>query len=187
MRSWLDNDINDMTIDPGHHWFCVLDDAELFDVPDWPDVYDVLPELAAPRPDRRFIEEHIEWAQSVAKRRAENDPDEYEDMDEHYADAIRQTVTIGGSPWLIVLDEEAFRTEELGLIFRDKKGNAVKQSEIEPYRLDEFHGRSERVMTYEGWWEHAFVPKKYRVRGKIMRTLLPLVKAQDGLSEATSD
>ncbi|KXX72850.1 hypothetical protein MMYC01_210576 [Madurella mycetomatis] len=177
LRSWLDENLNNFDIEPEYGWFSVLDDAELFGVGDcWQEVYDLFPELAAPEPDRRFTEEHVAWALKRAKRLIKNDPDESED--EHYADAIRQVAALGGPPWLIVIDEEAFRTEELGLIFRDLKGNPVKEAEIEPYMLNEFYGRYERGMMYEGHWEHANVPKKYRVPGEIMRRLLPLVKGE---------
>jgi hypothetical protein len=83
-----------------------------------------------------------------------------------------------------VLDEEAFKTENLGLIWRDKKGNPVKEAEIRPNMFRDFYIRGSRGMAYEGYWEHSFVPKKYRIRGKIMRKLMPLVKGESSNSTA---
>jgi hypothetical protein len=70
----------------------------------------------------------------------------------------------------------------LGLIWRDKKGNPGKEATVRPDMFGDFYIRDFRGMTYEGYWEHSFAPKKYRVRGKIMRKLLPLVKGRSSSS-----
>jgi hypothetical protein len=153
----------------------VLDDAELFDFgDDWQQVYTVLPELAAPRADRQIFD--IEGIRETVRETIA--PEELDD--EHYEDAIMLNATIGTN-WLLVLDEEAFETEELGLILRDEKGNPVKETTITPN--DELNGFyisvSIRGMLSElGYWQDAAVGKKYRKRGKIMRKLLPLVKGE---------
>ena len=80
-------------------------------------------------------------------------------------------------PWLLVLDKEAFETEELGLILRDKKGNPVKETELAPEEMFTFRGAWERgMLPGSGYWEYGRVGPKYRTRGKIMRQLLPLVR-----------
>jgi hypothetical protein len=173
LRGWLDQDEGvGPGIEPEDEWFSVLDDPELFDFgDDWLDVYEVLPELAAPRPDRRFTDEDVSEARDWARDSQGGEP-----VDEDYEDAIMQIATIG--PTLIVLDEEAFRAGELGMIFRDKKGNPVKDSWIFPDELGAWIMKVFRGAMYEGYWEHAVVAQKYRTRGRIMRKLLPLVKAQ---------
>ncbi|KAK4097135.1 hypothetical protein N658DRAFT_500813 [Parathielavia hyrcaniae] len=121
LRSWLDQGADvgpDIALD--EKWFSVLGDIELFGFRDcWQAVYGVLPELAAPKPDRRFTDQDVEWAQEFAADLVETKPDESEE--EHYADATRQVAAADGPPWLIVVDEEAFSAEDLGLIFRDKR------------------------------------------------------------------
>ncbi|KAK4117961.1 hypothetical protein N657DRAFT_675849 [Parathielavia appendiculata] len=137
LRSWLDEDLNNSEIEA---------------------VYNVFHELAAPEPDRRCTESMLSRRRTERRGLIKNGTDESED--EHYADAIRQVVALGGPPWLISQDETAFETEELGLIFQDMKGN--------PW---------EEAMTYEGWWEHSNAPKEYRIRGKIMGRLFPVLRA----------
>ncbi|KAL2133699.1 hypothetical protein VTI74DRAFT_1875 [Chaetomium olivicolor] len=178
LRTWLELDMEGPDIFPENEWFCVLDDAELFNFGDaWQDVYDVLPELAAPDADRRFTNEHVEWARSTATDLIESEPHVH--GEEHYEDAIMQIATIGEPPWLIVLDEEAFETEELGLILRDKKGNPVKETVITPNELGAFYMADARGASYSGgYWRHAAVGRQYQTRGEIMRKLLPLVKGE---------
>ena len=101
--------------------------------------------------------------------------------EEHWEDTITQFAETVMPPWLLVLDEEAFETEKLGLILRDEKGNSVKETTITPN--DELYGFyisvSIRGMLSElGYWQDAAVGKKYRKRGEIMRKLLPLVKGE---------
>ncbi|GAB1317702.1 hypothetical protein MFIFM68171_07912 [Madurella fahalii] len=175
-RSWLDLEpLEGADISPENEWFSVLDDAELFDFGDaWQEVYGVLPELAAPQPDRRFTDHGIWYARKTARDMVA--PEEPEDK--YYQDAIMEYATIG-TMWLLVLDEEAFEPEELGLILRDKKGNPVKETTIRPEELGAFYITWSRGATSEsGYWEYAAVGKKYRTRGKIMRKLLPMVKGE---------
>ncbi len=83
---------------------------------------------------------------------------------------------VSSPPWLLVLDKDAFEADEFGLILRDKKGNLVKEAEIGLRVLDEFMTRYGRGMFYEGYWERARPGGRYRIRGRIMRRLLPLAK-----------
>jgi hypothetical protein len=184
VRTWLDIEpfLGDeyQIVPPWHEWFCVLDDSELFDSgDDWQDVYDVLPELAAPEADRRFTDADVEYARNEAKDRIA-DGEEWDCMtdDERYQEAIMGEAVVSSPPWLLVLDKDALDADEFGLILRDKKGNPVKESEISPDALDEFLARYNRGMFYEGYWEHGRPGYKYRSRGKIMRRLLPLVKGE---------
>ncbi|KAK4097136.1 hypothetical protein N658DRAFT_489449 [Parathielavia hyrcaniae] len=161
LRGWLDENENEF--EPTHEWFAVLDGAALFDVGDagWQEAYHVFPELAGPYPDRRFTEEDVEWARTRVEWLIEKDADEYEEETEHWMDAIRQVASSHGAPpWL--------------------KGYPVKETEVqvEGGMLSDFWMRSDRGMTFEGYWEAAYVSKRYRIRGKTMRKLLPLVKGE---------
>ncbi len=160
---------------PEDEWFCVLDDAELFDVGDyWQEVYDLFPELAAPEPDRRFTQEDVETAREEARELAEENDEQL--GDEHYEAAILRRAAVTMPPWLLVLDREAFETEELGLILKDLKGNPVKEIEVAPNALDAFYISWTRGMLRESYWQYARVGRPYRTRGKMMRKLLPLVR-----------
>lgn len=154
----------------------VLDGAVLFGHlgDDWAGVYEVLPELAAPRPERVFTEESVERARENVDE--SHDPDEI--YDEDYEDEIQHEATCY-VPWLIVIDEEAFETGDLGFLYRDKKGNAVRE---EPARFDQLDDPQMRVYTKGMWretypWAQSVPSKKYRSKGTMMRALLPRVKA----------
>lgn len=164
-------------MEPEEEWYCLLDDPELFEFGDdsgWQAVYSVLPELAVPGADRRFTDDHVQWARSWA-----TDGKKIEEVeDEDYENAIMLQAETG-SPWLIVLDEEAFKSGEVGLILRDKKGNPVKETTFcHPEEVNAFYISVEvrGMLPESGYWEHGAVGRKYRARGKIMRKLLPIVK-----------
>lgn len=182
LRDWIDDAEGPNFEPPENEWFCVLDDAELFDFGDyWQCVYDALLELAAPKPDRRFTADEIAYARERAQTMAgcEQPGDEYLE-----AAILLAAKTL--PPWLLVLDKEAFETEELGLIFRDKKGNPVKETELAPDEMFTFRGALERGMLPEsGHWEYGRVGRKYRIRGEIMRQLLPLVRG-DSVAQISS-
>ncbi len=91
---------------------------------------------------------------------------------------MQRAVDKYGAALLLVLDKDALDADECGLVLRDKKGHPVKESEIDPGGLQEFIARSERGMFFEGHWEHGRPGYKYRLHGKIMRKLLPLVKGE---------
>ena len=182
VRTWLDLHLavgdKYQVVPPWHEWFCVMDDPEIFDFgDDWQDVYDVLPELAAPEADRRFTDANVESAREEVKDQIA-DGDGWDCMmdGERYQEAIMREAVVSSPPWLLVLDKDALDEDEFGLIMRDKKGNPVKEAEIRPRALDEFMVRYARGMFYEGYWEHARTGNKYQIRGKIMRRLLPLAK-----------
>lgn len=79
---------------------------------------------------------------------------------------------------VVVVDREAFETNDLWLLFRDARGNIVKDSPIRPDELASLvyysMGGSIRESYY---WESARTGKQYKTRGKIMRQLLPAAMA----------
>lgn len=178
LRGWLDLDECEWAgVNPENEWHAVLDDPALFDVgDDWQRVYAMLPELAARVSDRRFSDEDVETVREWAMMHKE--PGEEID-DEEYEDCIMQVAMLG-SAWLLVLDEEAFETGELGLILRDAKGNSVKETTIKPEDLNYYYIASaiKGMVSETGYWQNAVMGKKYRSRGRIMRELLLRVKGE---------
>ncbi|CAI4215994.1 unnamed protein product [Parascedosporium putredinis] len=172
LEEWLNQDpCEGVELNPEDKWWVVLDDAELFDFgDDWQRVYKVLPELAAPRARRGFTSDAIREIYDFATMHGEADEDDYED-------AIRCDAACAVA-WLLILDEEAFREGELGLMFRDSHGNVVKDSSIKPDQLRELYIYNFRGAQRESsFWLDAAIGKKYKTRGKIMRTILPQVMA----------
>lgn len=166
----------DLFGEPEDRWWRILDDASLFYMGsgNWQSVYKVSPELAAPELRRDFNQSDIREVQDMVSAKCE--PKNAEEDD--YEDAICAIAKIG--LWLIVADEEAFKDGELLLVFMDKKGNVVRQTGIEPETLPDLpHYILRGSITESGFWRDGEVGKKYNPRGKIMRTVLPLVMAKD--------
>ncbi|PKS06066.1 hypothetical protein jhhlp_007900 [Lomentospora prolificans] len=77
-----------------------------------------------------------------------------------YEDGICSHVAMGHA-WLLVLDTEAFETEELGLLFRDKRGNTLKDSLIRSGQLQELFIYNFRgALTESHYWQDAALGKK---------------------------
>jgi hypothetical protein len=156
-------------------WWHVLDDASLFDTGSekWQSVYSVLPELATPALQRNFSQLGVDFAKEeilVVSETREPEEDDYED-------AVAAAAVQGC--WLLVLDEEAFRDEEMLLVFRDMKGDVVRQIAIKPDEAENLpHYRLRGSIRESGYWTDAVVGKKYKSRGEVMRAVLPLIKAE---------
>lgn len=112
----------DLFGEPEDRWWRILDDPSLFDMgsENWQSVYKVFPELAAPELRRDFNQSHIREVKELVSIFCESQEPEEDD----YEDAICAIAKTGVR--LIVADEEAFRDEELLLVFMDKKGNVVR-------------------------------------------------------------
>ena len=182
LRGWLDTlfeEREEVAIWPENEWLYVLDDPTLFDfADDYTEVYTILPELAGQEADRRFTDEDVEEAREAAEAKKEHAPHIPEE--EHWEDAITYAAAVKRKPWMFILDEDAFKDEELGLSLRDKKGIPVKEWTIRPdfdsldgLHMDDFRGK----LWQQGWWE---IPtaRKYRTRGRIMRGLMERVRGK---------
>jgi hypothetical protein len=156
-------------------WWHVLDDASLFDTGSqkWQSVYSVLPELATPALQRNFSQHVVDSVREEISIILETREPEEED----YEDAVAASAVQGC--WLLVLDEEAFRDEEMLLVFRDMKGDVVRQIAIKPDEVENLpHYRLRGSIRESGYWTEAVVGKKYKSRGEVMRAVLPLIKAE---------
>ncbi|KAF4437558.1 hypothetical protein F53441_13007 [Fusarium austroafricanum] len=136
------------------HWWRILDDASLFNMgsQEWESVYNVLPELATPDFRRNFGDEDVACAiEEVSAVVDSREPEE-----DNYEDAIAH-VAVSGC-WLLILDGEAFEEEEMLLVFRDKKGNIVRQSSIKPDEVENIpHYIMRGSITESGYWRGAEV------------------------------
>ncbi|RGP80293.1 hypothetical protein FLONG3_1594 [Fusarium longipes] len=157
---------------PEERFWCVLDDPSIFDrgSEKWQSVYSILPELATPALKRGFNDRDVREVQDlISSVRDSREPEE-----DDYEDAVCVIAMVRF--WLIVFDEEAFKDDELLLVFMDKKGNVVRQAGIDPADLPNLpHYNLRGSITESGFWCNAEVGKKYKTRGQIMRAVLPLV------------
>ncbi|KAF9783634.1 hypothetical protein IL306_008761 [Fusarium sp. DS 682] len=183
-RSWIydaaaafeeANPLGDLFGEADDHWWRILDDASLFDIgtQDWQGVYNIFPELASPDLRRTFNDKDVaEAKEEVSAVVVTREPEE-----DDYEDAIAH-VAVSGC-WLLVLDKASFEDEEMLLMFRDKKGNVVRQSSIAPEDLGHIpHYIMRGSITESGFWRDAEVGKMYKTRGRIMRDILPRVMAE---------
>ncbi|KAF5554090.1 hypothetical protein FPHYL_8520 [Fusarium phyllophilum] len=152
-----DNPLGDLFGDVDDHWWRILDDASLFAT-----------ELCRTFNDGDVAEVKEEVTAVVTSREAEED--DYEDAIAH--------VAISGC-WLLVFDRESFEDEEVLLVFRDKRGNVVRQSSVKPEDLEYIpHYIMRGSITESGLWRDAEVGEKYKTKRKIMREILPRVMAE---------
>lgn len=171
LREWLDQDPSQgFEIAERDRSWQVLDNAALFDVcggdhgENWQRVYHVLPELAVPGRDRRQPSD-FDYVREMATMH--NDDPEDEDLEFWIL-----TMAITGN-WLIVADRHAFENDELRLVFRDNKGNVVRESRIRPDELGELSLRRLRGSLHESeYWLDGEVGEDYQTGGQIMRELL---------------
>ena len=106
----------------------MLNDPALFDMglEPWQSVYDVLPELAGPSSCGSFTEEDLDYIKELAHQletKRELDEEEYEET------VMRAALRIGS---FLIADQQACDDDKFGLVFRDSKGNVVKEGQIKP-------------------------------------------------------
>ncbi|KAK3899069.1 hypothetical protein C8A05DRAFT_18439, partial [Staphylotrichum tortipilum] len=180
LRAWLDLDeCQGVALPRADEWWVVLDDAELFAQPNgaWMHVYDVFPELVAPRAGRLLLGDdtsstmdHIR--DQVGWMLSEDEPVE----EEHWAEAVRGALSTFGNE-LLVVDQRAFETGELGLVFRDAKGNVIRHGRVRADELNEMVvDESRGALPESGFWLDTEVGDKYRVGGEMTRDIVRLAK-----------
>jgi hypothetical protein len=179
IRQWMqqvedekDDDYETPFGPPDDRWWRVLDDPALFDMgsEDWTAVYNVLPELACTQPCPVLDKEELKEATEMVHKRID-DP-----IEDDYEDAIKEVAARPGQPYLLVVDEQALDEDVFLLVFRDKKGNVVKETDVTAEYVVHLPGHTSRQFCEEtGFWTDAVDGKKYKLRGRIMRELLPIV------------
>lgn len=158
-------------------WWRVLDDAALFNLgPEekWQRIYDILPELAAPSTRRTFDDcdvDHVRECVSYLGDTRDAEEDDYEEV-------IMETAAASAG-YLLLVEQEDFEEGEFGLVFRDTKGNIVKNGTIKPDEVQYLPGCNSRNNVSEsGYWRDAAIGSNYKTRGKIMSRLLPIVMSE---------
>lgn len=179
LRAWLEeaDPFDESLGGRNNRWWRVLDDATLFGVSQedgWQSVYNVLPELASPHSRRAFGDDDVEAVKELVFAAA---GDEQEPEEDDYEDAVMAVVATS-AVILLVADQQAFEEGEFGLVFQDKKGNIIRQGTINPTEVQNLlHYNSRGALFESEYWLDAAVGKKYKTRGEIMRSLLPVVMA----------
>ncbi|KAK0673557.1 hypothetical protein QBC41DRAFT_311055 [Cercophora samala] len=172
-----------MRMQPKSRWWMVLDDKEVFDVEDedndddWLAVYKVLPELAAPLMKRELsmfdILDSLRVSGTPYPRRTEPSQEQYED-------AILEASSGYLRYPLVILDQEAFETDQMYLVWRDHRGNVVKDIRADISGLPVLQAELPRNPAYDiKLWVEACFGRQYNIhgkKGKVMRKMLPLVK-----------
>ncbi len=166
-----------MELAPEDWWYVVLDDAELFAVEEgdkWDEkVYDALPELAVPRAKELLPESSVYYVRQALEWLTPDGNVE----EEHLAEAVRSVVRTGGNR-LVLMDQEAFDTGLMGLLFRDGRGNVICQVPIEVDDLGSVNLHDGRGDLDDQWfWIDAEVGEKYRVGGEVVQQLVDVIKA----------
>jgi hypothetical protein len=102
---------------------------------------------------------------------------EREPGEEDWAEAVRQAALISGHKLLIV-DQKAFETEELGLVFRVAKGNIVRHGRVRADELNELvlYESTTGALHETRFWLDSEVGEKYQVGREVVRKIVPLVK-----------
>ncbi|KAJ5210913.1 Short-chain dehydrogenase/reductase SDR [Penicillium cf. griseofulvum] len=136
-------------IDPrdSEEWSAVLDNKDLFNFgSDWRRVYDVLPEIAGPlnsfvddrfRIVRTTTDEHLESSRSLCKTQLaeakENDPEVWRAdriaFIDGYMNELQNYIT---QTYLIIADEEAFRSGSPQVVYLDGFRNIIREVCIDP-------------------------------------------------------
>ena len=159
---------------PENHWWRILDDPALFDLGSepWQSVYDRLPELASWATKRAFGESEVNATRDLVYAVEDREPEE-----DDFEDAVMSVASRGG--FLLIADEQAFDEGELGLVFRDAKGNVVREGTIPPEEVEWMLGYDFRAALEESeYWLDAEIGKYYKTRGEIMRAILPVVMSE---------
>ena len=178
LREWLeqaDPDNESLGGPDGRYWR-VLDDAALFDMGSekWQRIYDTLPEMAAPGASRTFGDDDVDAVRELVAAPG----DEREPEEDDYEEAVMATAAISAG-FLLIVDQQAFEDGEFGLVFRDAKGNIIKEGSIKPEEVEYLLAYNSRgALSESEYWVDAAVGDKYKTRGEVMSSLLPVVMSE---------
>ncbi|KAL2124556.1 hypothetical protein VTJ04DRAFT_921 [Mycothermus thermophilus] len=195
LRRWWDRIVDEGYCREEDRWFHLLDDPEWFDLGEnWMDVYAVLPELALQGRERQLLnEERAQWAIWCAEEELEDLRKGGEELDEErvtevWKEAVRQHVADWGPPWLVLVDHQSFEDNTVFVMFRDKKGNIVKQAEydgesdnLEGFVMDMNRGRQGELFPLYTNGD------LYKSKRKLMRELTKQVRERHEASKKETE
>lgn len=188
-------------VDPwdSEDWWAVLDNEDLFNFgSEWWCVYEVLPELAgpispevddemrvprAPRAESfKFLHSHLKTELAEVKER---DPEAWREATdrgtilEDFATALQKVAT---RTYLILADEEAFRSRSLRVLYLDGFRNIVREGRMDPVDDDVFNMIGIWMETND-FLQNSTVGEKYRASAELGRELYQLTEELAGLTQ----
>lgn len=187
MKKWTDGDTF-----CDESWWAVLDNATLFNFgPDWHRIYNILPEVAYPiqfecltgsdtKFKRYFEPSYHEEMRSYFKRdlatMKHDDPGAWHNdrfaVIERAAISLQRSAT---STYIIIADEEAFRSGGLRVLYLDAFRRIVREGRIDP-EADDVSSIVGSWMETSGLMEYSTVGERYRVNGDLGRELYQLTE-----------
>lgn len=187
MTEWVDSD----HFEP-EAWWAVLNDADLFNFgAEWRRVYEILPELAGPldpevddklRIPRARKAEDLEPFRSDLKTQIAEVKEEAPEAWRDDRDTIIDSLAIGlqkcaKRAYLILADEEAFRSGSLYVLYLDGFRNVIREGRMDPEIHDLFGVVGTWVETNE-FLEGSTVGEKYRASAELGRELYQLTEEE---------
>jgi hypothetical protein len=168
--------------------WAVLDDPDVFNFEEnWERVFDILPELAGPGQgysrvfasgaNQVFLAETRQELREAVLRA----DDREEEAEAGVAGTQLQLMAVAMGTYLIVVDQKAFESEGLRILYLDARGNIIRHSRIAPEDIWIARGQWEGCRYNDGqWWvigEEGYstgdgvLGEKYRAKGEIGRVL----------------
>ncbi|OQE85796.1 hypothetical protein PENNAL_c0023G00096 [Penicillium nalgiovense] len=181
MNIWADTDPFD-----AESWWAVLDNADHFDFrSDWRRVYNILPEVAgplSPEVEDRWVPRSRDYynnARSDFKMQLAQAKEQSPERWREGRDAIIESLAmrlqrLATRTYLIIADEEAFRSGCLRLLYLDGFRNIVRVGRLDP-EIDDLVGVISKWMDIE-LLENTVVGDKYRVSGELGKELYQLTE-----------
>ncbi|KAH8696518.1 hypothetical protein BGW36DRAFT_381163 [Talaromyces proteolyticus] len=168
------------TVDTMMRWQ-ILDDESVFNFKSaWERVFEIIPELTGPKSglSRRFMPRTDGWGQNYPREEVASLP-RLEDrvMAVECSDNCVQYSAVHS--YLLVADEKTFTTDELLILYLDRKGNYVRESRIQ-LPADDLYTRGDminngKIRDAQYWTEDSppgsSLNPKYRALGEIGREL----------------
>lgn len=185
MNRWVDSDPFE-----AESWWAVLDNADHFNFgSDWRRVYEILPESAGPislEVDGKWIprfrgpdyydDVRYDFKREVTEAKEQNPEAWREGRDAIIERLAMRLHKLATRTYLILADEEAFRSGSLRLLYLDGFRNIVREGRMDP-DIDDFFGVISIWMDSE-LLESSVVGEKYRVGGELGRELYQLTEEE---------
>lgn len=170
-------------------WWAVLDDANHFNFgSDWRRVYEILPEVAGPLSidvDDDFCIPRVhgpdycdharpDFKAQIAEAKEEDPKAWHEDRDGVIEACALRLHSLTTRTYLLIADEEAFRSNSLLLLYLDGFRNIVREARLDP-EIDDIFGVVGLWMDGE-LLRTSVVGEKYRVGGELGKELYQLTE-----------
>ncbi|CAG8130201.1 unnamed protein product [Penicillium salamii] len=187
MSEWVDSDPIE-----SEAWWAVLNNADLFNFgSEWRRVYEILPELAGPlepevddrmRIPRARKADDLETFRSDLKTQIAEAKEEAPEAWRDDRDTIIDSLAIGlqkcaTRTYLILADEEAFRSGSLYVLYLDGFRNVIREGRMDP-EIHDLFGVIGTWMETNEFLEGSTVGEKYRANAELGRELYQLTEEE---------